>query len=359
MALAALQVRGPFIKLNERYNRVPYPIREIVRWIAWIALAIAIYTLVLLLYGRDPMQAYTSILSSTLGTGYGLSEVIVKMIPITLCALAVAIPARVGLVNVGPEGQLFIGAMTATWITLGFPDWPALLLLPASALAGFAGGAIWAGICGVLRSRNWLNEVFSTMILNYLGALVVSYVVFGPWRDPGSGNYPQSHLFPVAGSLPVLSGSRVTVFLFVAAAAVIAFSFVLAKTRWGLEIRAMGGNPEAARRAGIPVTRYMVLLMIIGGGLAGLAGMGEVAGLQHRLNPGVSSYYGYTGFLVSWLAGHRPALLPVMSFLMAVLASGGDILQITQGLPYAAVTLLMALFLFVVLAARARAVKVQ
>ena len=339
--------------VSERYARVPGPVREVLRWLAWLGVALGAYTLLLLLYGRDPLAAYHDILTTTLMTKYGISEVIVKMIPIVLCALAVTVPARVGLVNVGGEGQLFIGAMTATWATLTFATLPAAFLLPIAAAAGFAGGAAWAGICGLLRAKNWLNEVFSTMILNYLAVLVVGYVVFGPWRDPGSGNYPQSHLFPAAGWLPLLAGTRVTVFVFVAVIALAALIFILAKTRWGLEIRAIGGNPEAARRYGIKITRYLLLMMIIGGGLAGLAGMGEVSGLQHRLNPGVSSYYGYTGFLASWLAGHRPGLIPVMAFVLAVLASGGDILQITQGLPYGAVTVLMALILFVVLAARA------
>jgi general nucleoside transport system permease protein len=335
------------------YQRLPGGVRETLRWLGWLALALAIYTLLLMAYGRDPIQAYSDILSSTLGSTYGISEVLVKMIPIVLCALAVAIPARVGLVNVGAEGQLFIGALAATWGALTFASLPAWLLLPISAVLGFVAAGAWAGICGLLRARGWLNEVFSTMLLNYIAVLVVDYLIFGPWRDPTSSNYPQSRLFPLAGWLPTIADTRVTVFLFVAVAAIALFALVIAYTRWGLEIRAIGGNPEAARRNGVPITRYLVILMIVGGGLAGLAGMGEVAGLHHRLNPGVSSYYGYTGFLVSWLAGHRAALIPVMAFVMAVLASGGDILQITQGLPYGAVTLLMALILFVVLAARA------
>jgi general nucleoside transport system permease protein len=344
---------------KSRYERLPGAVREVLRWLGWIGLALAIYTLLLLVYGRDPLQAYSDILSSTLGTKFGVSEVLVKMIPLVLCGLAVAVPARVGLVNVGGEGQLFMGAMAATWGTLAFASLPAWLLLPVAAGLGFLGGAVWAGICGFLRARNWLNEVFSTMLLNYLAVLIVAYLVFGPWRDPTSANYPQSRLFPTSGWLPTLADTRVTVFLFVAILGVALFAFVLAGTRWGLEIRALGGNPEAARRNGVAVTRYLVILMIIGGGLAGLAGMGEVAGLHHRLNPGVSSSYGYLGFLVSWLAGHRPGLIPVMAFVLAVLASGGDILQITQGLPYAAVTVLMALILFVVLAARARGAKAQ
>jgi general nucleoside transport system permease protein len=339
---------------RRNFGLLPAPVREVVRWIAWIGLALVIYTVLLLIYRTDPVQAYSNIITSTLGTRFGISEVLVRAVPLVLCGLAVAIPARVGLVNVGAEGQLYIGALAATGLTLSLSSLPAILLIPMSAAAGFAGGAAWAGICGFLRSRNWLNEVFSTMLLNYLGVLVVSYFVFGPWRDPTSGNYPQSPLFPTAGWLATLAGTRVTVFIFVAIAATAVFWFVLNRTRWGLEIRSLGGNPEAARRLGVPAARYLVLLMIIGGGLAGLAGMGEVAGLHHRLNLGVSSSFGYTGFLVSWLAGHRPSLIPVMAFVLAVLTSGGNILQITTGLPYAAVTVLMALVLFTVLAARGR-----
>jgi ABC-type uncharacterized transport system, permease component len=340
--------------LMRNFGRIPAPLREVLRWIGWIGLALVIYTALLLAYGRDPVVAYSNILTSTLGTRFGISEVLVKAVPLMLCGIAVAIPARVGLVNVGAEGQLYVGALAATGLTLSLSSLPAVLLIPLSAGAGFAGGAAWAGICGFLRSRNWLNEVFSTMLLNYLAVLLVSYFVFGPWRDPTSANYPQSRLFPNAGWLATLGGTRVTVFIFVAIAAVVVFGFVMNRTRWGLEIRSLGGNPEAARRLGVPVARYLVLLMIIGGGVAGLAGMGEVAGLHHRLNIGVSSSFGYTGFLVSWLAGHRPALIPLMAFVLAVLSSGGNILQITEGLPYAAVTVLMALVLFTVLAGRSR-----
>jgi ABC-type uncharacterized transport system permease subunit len=350
MAHAIAAFRTPWLSV---YQRLPGGVRETLRWLGWLAVALTIYTLLLMAYGRDPIQAYSDILSSTLGSTYGISEVLVKLIPLGLCALAVATPARVGLGNVGAEGQLYFGALAATWGALTFASLPAWLLLPISAVLGFIAAGMWAGLCGLLRAQGWLNEVFSTMLLNYIAVLVVDYLIFGPWRDPTSSNYPQSRLFPLAGWLPTIADTRVTVFLFVAVAAVALFAVVLTYTRWGLEIRAIGGNPEAARRNGVSITRYLVILMIVGGGLAGLAGMGEVAGLHHRLNPGVSSYYGYTGFLVSWLAGHRAALIPVMALVMAVLASGGDILQITQGLPYAAVTLLMALILFVVLAARA------
>ncbi len=327
--------------------------RQFGRWATWTMLAVAVYAVLILSYGKNPLAALHDIFTSTLGSSYGFGEVIVRMIPLVLTAMAVTIPARIGQVNVGGEGQLYAGGLCASWFALTFTSWPAWLLLPAMAVAGFSGGGAWAALAGWLKSRGWLNEVFSTVLLNYIAILAVSALVFGPWRDPTSSNYPQSREFVPAARLPQLFGSRVDVTIFLAVAAVVAFEIVLRKTRWGLEIRAIGGNPNAAARIGVPIRRYIVLAMFIGGGLAGLAGMAQASALQGRLNAGLSPGFAYTGFLVSWLAGHNPRLIIPMSFLLAVLAAGGDILQITQGLPYAVVSVLTGVVMVIVLTGRA------
>jgi general nucleoside transport system permease protein len=335
-------------------REVPAVGAALLKWGGWTALAFGVFALLLLLFGKDPLQAYARIISSTLGSTYGLSEVVVKMIPLVILALAVAVPARIGLINVGAEGQLFIGGLFASWGALTFGALPAWLLLPIMVVLGFIGGGLWAGIAAVLRAKGWLLEVFSTLLMNYLAILLVEVIVFGPWRDPTSGNYPQTRLFPVAGWLPTIAGTRIHLGFIIAIVALLLFQFVLWRTRWGLEMRAIGGNAEAARRNGIPIGWYIVVILVVGGGLAGMAGMAEVSAIQHRLNPGLSAGYGYVAFLVSWLAGHRPWAIVAMAFLLAVLVSGGDILQITQGLPYAAVNILIALILLVVLAGRAQ-----
>ncbi len=329
-------------------------LRPIGSWAIGVSAAFVVFAVVLIAAGKDPIRAYVSVLTSTLGSGYGLSETLLKAIPLTLTALAVAVPARAGLVNVGAEGQLFIGGLGASFVALTLDGLPAPVLLPLMVIAGSLAGAAWGGICGVLRARGWLNEVFSTLLMNYLAILLVQAIVYGPWRDIGSANYPQSAVFVPAAWIPTIAGTRLHFGLMLALVAALAFHLVLARTRWGLEIRAIGGNSEAARRCGIPIGTYYVVLLAIGGGVAGLAGMSEAAGLHHRLSPGLSSGYGFVGFLVSWLAGHRPLLILPMAFLLAVLAAGGDILQITQSVPYAAVNVLMASILFVVLATRAR-----
>jgi simple sugar transport system permease protein len=221
------------------------------------------------------------------------------------------------------------------------------------AVGGMLGGGVWAGIAGFLKARGWLSEVFSTVLMNYIAILGVSALVFGPWRDPTSSNYPQSRELVPAARLPHVGASRVDITIFIALGLIVGFDWLLRRTRWGLEIRAIGGNPYAALRNGVPVSRYILAAMVIGGALAGLAGMGQLSALQFRLNPGLSASFGYMGFLISWLAGHNPRLIVPMTFLLAVLASSGDILQISQGLPSAIVTVLSATLMMIVLLARA------
>jgi simple sugar transport system permease protein len=327
---------------------------DLLRWTGWALVGLAVYTVLILAYGRNPLDAFSEIFTNTLSSRYGFGEVIVKMTPLLLTAIAVTIPARIGQVNVGGEGQLFAGGLCATWVAITFTSWPSWVLLPAMALLGMLGGGGWAALAGWLKARGWLSEVFSTMLFNYIAILAVSFLVYGPWRDPTSSNYPQSREFVDAARLPHVGASRVDITIFVALGAVIAFEWFLRRTRWGLEIRAIGGNPNAAARNGIPVARYIVVAMFVGGAFAGLAGMAQVSALQLRLNPGLSASFGYLGFLISWLAGHNPRLIVPMTFLLAVLASGGDILQITQGLPYALVNVMSALLMVIVLFGRAR-----
>jgi simple sugar transport system permease protein len=320
-----------------------------IRFLGLFGLAFLVFAILLLAFGKNPIKAYVDIFSSTLGSTYGFSEILVKMIPLTLTAVAVAVPSRIWLINVGGEGQLYIGALFATWGALTFNSLPTWILLPLVSVLGFIGGGLWASISGILRAKGWVSETISTLLLNYVAILLVNFFVFGPWKDPESANYPQTAEFVDAATLPAIGGTRVHMgFIFVLAALTL-FYFVLSRTRWGLEMRAIGGNPEAARRNGIPISGYITLLMFIGGGLAGLAGMIEVSAIQGRLRPSLSPGYGFIGFLISWMAGGNPLGIVAAAFLLAVVTAGGDILQMAHGLPGSAVNILNALILFVVL----------
>lgn len=322
----------------------------IVRFGGLMGLALAVFALVLLVFGQNPIRAYGDIFRATLGSSYGFSEVLVKMIPLVLTALAVAIPSRIWLINVGGEGQLFIGALFATWGAINFSTLPAGLLLPLVSSLGFLGGGLWALISGIMRTRGWASETISTLLMNYIAILLVSFFVFGPWKDPESANYPQSAPFPDAAVLPSFFGSRVHLGALLAIVGLCLFYLVMSRTRWGLEMRAMGINQEAARRNGISTSRYILILMFVGGGMAGLAGMGEVSAIHGQLRPSLSPGLGYTGFLISWITMGHPLGIVAAAFLISVITAGGDILQMTQRIPAAANHILMALVLFVVLA---------
>jgi simple sugar transport system permease protein len=311
--------------------------------------AMVCFAIILLLFGKDSLRAYSDIFRQTLGSRYGWSEVLVKLIPLLLCALAVLLPARLGLVNVGGEGQIYMGAWLATWGALSLGDLPRPLALTAVLVLGFIGGGLWAAIPAYLRAKGWLNEVISTLLLNYVAIQFVNYFIFGAWRDPESANFPQTVRFADAFLLPQFGGTRVHLLLPLGLLAAVLIFFLLRYTHWGYAMRAIGGNPEAALRHGFPITRYLILSMIIAGGLAGLAGVGEVMAIQGRLRPAFSPGYGYVGFLISWLAGHSPFAAIGMAFLLAVIALGGDTLQITQNVPFSTVNILMALILFIVL----------
>jgi simple sugar transport system permease protein len=329
-----------------RHKRVA----AVIRFGGLFGLALAVFAVVLLVFGQNPLRAYVDIFRSTLGSFYGFSEVLVKMIPLVLTALAVAIPSRIWLINVGGEGQLFIGALFATWGAIHFSYLSAWLLLPLISILGLLGGGLWALISGFMRAKGWASETISTLLMNYVAILLVNFFVFGPWKDPESANYPQSAPFPHAAILPSFFGSRVHLGALLAIAGLLLFYFVMSRTRWGLEMRAIGINQEAARRSGISTYRYILLLMFIGGGMAGLAGMGEVSAIHGQLRPSLSPGLGYAGFLISWITMGSPLGIVAAAFLISIITAGGDILQMTHRIPAAAIHILMALVLFVVLA---------
>jgi len=313
--------------------------------------ALALFALLLLIDGKDPLRAYRDTLRSV-ASSYGFSELLVRITPLLLTALAVALPARLGLINVGGEGQLYMGACMATAGALHCASLPAWQLLPLMTALGFAGGALWALAPGIMRAARVVNETISTLLLNYIAPLIVSYFVFGPWRSSDSASYPQSPAFVDAARLPSLFGTRMHPGLFYGFICLAIYGFVMRRTRWGLEMRAIGGNSEASARLGIPVSGYMITAMAVAGGIAGVAGMAEVSAIQGRLVANLSPGYGYMGFLVAWLAGRSIVGIPVMAFLFAVVSSMGDVLQITQRVPYAVVNLLMAVILLIVLGQR-------
>ena len=318
------------------------------RYTFMIALAFLLFGFILVLSGNDPIQSYKDIFASTFGSVYGFSEVLLAMIPMLITALAVALPSRVGLINVGGEGQLYIGAAFATWGALTFQNLPAWLLLPLMILLGMLGGALWAFIPGYLKAIGLVNETITTLLLNSVAPKIVGFLIFGYWHS--AMDTVKTANFVPAARLPTFFGTRIHLGLVLALVILVLFWFIMKYTRWGLEMRAIGGNPQAARRNGIPLKKYLITVMCIGGAIAGLAGMSQVSGFYGVLLLNFSIGLGFMGFLICWLAGGEPIGILLMSFVVAIITTGGNMLQLTRDLPYAVINILLAFTLFVVLA---------
>jgi len=220
-----------------------------------------LFGIILVISGKDPIQSYKDILTSTLGSPYGFSEVIVTMTPMLITALAVALPSRIGLINVGGEGQLYMGACLATWGAIAFDDSPAWVLLPLMLVLGMLGGALWAFMPGYLKSLGLVNETITTLLLNSVAPKIVAFFVFGFWHSPMDTNKTPN--FVPAARLPTFFGSRIDLSFILALVLLAVFWFVMKYTRWGLEMRAIGGNPQAAKRNGLPLNHYCVVIMCL------------------------------------------------------------------------------------------------
>ncbi|MBA7662289.1 putative riboflavin import permease protein RfuC [subsurface metagenome] len=336
---------NPITKSNQLFQKL---LNHAARYILMILMVLLLFGIILLISGKDPIQSFKDIFISTLGSRYGFSEVIVAMTPILITALAVALPSRIGLINVGGEGQLYMGACLATWGALTFNTWPSWALIPLMILLGMIGGGLWAFIPGYLKSLGLANETITTLLLNSVAPKIVAFFVFGFWHSPMDTNKTPN--FVPAARLPNFFNSRVDLSFFLAVVLLAIFWFVMRYTRWGLEMRAIGGNPHAAKRNGLPLNKYWITVMCLGGALAGLAGMAQVSGYYGVLLVNFSRGLGYMGFLISWLSFGDPIGVLVTSFVVSIIVSGGNLLQLTRGIPFAVVNILLACTLFVVLA---------
>jgi simple sugar transport system permease protein len=304
-----------------------------------------------LLAGANPLTAYAVMIEGAFGSPYSLSEVLVKAIPLMLSGLAVAVAARILVWNVGAEGQLVLGGMGAALVALFLRGHiPAPLLVPAVILAGFLGGGLWAAIPGWLKARLGVNEILTSLMLNYVAIYWMEHLYFGPWRDPMGMGFPGTAMFPDGARLLRIPGTRIHLGIALAVIAAALLALLLARTRWGYELRVTGENPEAARYAGMNLSRNILWVMVLSGGLAGLAGMAETAGIHYRLQQGLAVGYGYAGIIVAWLARLHPAGVLGVAVLLASLLVGGDALQAELKLPSSVGLVLEGTILFAVMA---------
>lgn len=300
--------------------------------------------------GVDPLAMYADMVRS-LADPAQAQTVLVRASVLVLAALAVAVPARAGLLNVGGEGQIVIGAVCAAGVGLVTDQrLPGPVVLTLMIVAAMVGGAAWAGIAAGLRLTVKVNEAITTLLMNFIAIDIMLLLIYDPWKDASGFGQPASRPLEDTARLPLfVPGGTLNTGIVVAGIALVAIWWLMSRTGWGFRLRVVGGNPEAARRAGLRVGTLLVTSMLVGGALAGLAGLVHFAGTEFKLRPGMTANFGYVGFLASWLALHRPLRVASAALLLAAIAMAGDSLQIDANLPAASVNVLMAMVLLVVL----------
>ena len=336
------------INLPVHPERLPHAAQVAIRWIVALLGAVVIFGAVIAAKGVNPIAAYQEMFSAMFRSGSSVST-LSKATPIVLAALAVAVPARAGLINVGGEGQLVLGGVAAAGVVIWFGDTiPSGALLVIMFVAAAVAGALWAGIAGGLREGLGINEAVTTLLLNYVAIDLMGFLIYDSWKDTAGSGQPLTAAIPVELRLPLIGTTGLHAGVVIAVIATAVVWAVLRYTTWGFRLRVVGGNPEAARRAGYKVGSLMLGAMLVGGALAGLGGFTQLAGTEFKLRPGFLLQYGYIGFLASWLARHHPVRVAIAAVVLAALTIAGDSLQLDSGLPAASVNILMALVLLAV-----------
>lgn len=317
-----------------------------------IAAALAVVAVMIAAAGLDPLAAYKALLAGSVGSVNGVSETLVRATPLILIGLGIAVAFRGGMWNIGGEGQFYLGALGAALVGIYLPPMPAALHVLLALLSGFVLGGLWAAIPGYLRVKRGANEIVVTIMMNYLAAFLISFLVAGPMKD-NTRLIPVPQTVPIADSavLPrLIPQTRAHAGFIVAVVAAAVVWFVLERTALGFSIKATGENPDAASYGGINIAMTGTLAMILSGGLAGIAGMSEVAGVHRYLLEGISPGYGYLAIAVALFGGLNPPGVVLSALFFGALMVGADAMQRAVGVPVATIYLLQGLVVIFVLA---------
>ncbi len=339
---------------NKNRLSLPYTIqiesRLIVppRWYPWavsagaILIALIIGGILIALVGGNPFASYAHIARASFGSLGVFSDTLVKATPLILAGLACSIAFRMRLWNIGAEGQFYLGAFGASAVVLVplLPETTApWIFILVMVFAGLLMGALWGFVPGFLKARYNVNEIISTLMMNYIAVQWNNFFIYAIWTE---GGFQMSRVFPrnawlprltdYAADIPIFRGLTAHFGLVLALLAVIVVWFFVYRSRWGYEIRLIGDNPNAAKYAGINIRRNTILVMMVSGALAGLAGMSEITGVVHRLQGAISPGYGFTGIIVAWLAKLNPLAVVLVSILFGALILAGREIQ-PSGIP--------------------------
>jgi len=285
--------------------------------------------------GVNPLYGYSELLYGALGNKLAITETFVLFAPLLLCGLAVALAFTCKFWNIGAEGQLYSGGLFASLFAVYATSIPSILAIPVMLLVGFLGGAGWAAIPAILKVKLKVDEVVTTLLGNWVMTYAVEAILFGPWKNPVTG-WHESPVISDTTRFPILiAGSRFHFGIILALLVAVAFYVIIKKTKWGFELLGIGGNQTASYAAGINVPIQIILAAIVSGGIAGLAGVGQVAGIEFHMKTDLSPGYGYTGVVIAMVGGLAPIGVVLASLLMAVVTQGTQAMNRTTGVPWA------------------------
>ena len=315
------------------------------------ALTLGCGSLLFIALGLDPLLTLRTLLIDPVKDLYGVGELLVKALPILLCALGLAVAYQARIWNIGAEGQLLMGALAGSAVAVNIIDMESRWALVMVLSAGTFAGAAWAGLTAWLRTQFNANEILTSIMLNYIALNLLLYFVHGPLKDPAGFNFPESAMFGDASRLPlVFADSRLHAGLYFALLALVAVWVLLQRSFVGFQIKVLGLDKRAAGFVGFSEKSLVWFALLISGALAGLAGVGEVAGPIGQLVPAVSPGYGYAAITVAFLGRLNPIGIVFSSLLMALLYLGGENAQMNLNLPQAITQLFQGMMLFFLLA---------
>lgn len=310
-----------------------------------LVFALLVGALLLAVSGDPVLDVYERMWQRSLGSRDTWSVTINRAVPLALAGLAVSIAARMGLWNIGAEGQILFGATAATFIGRLFPDWPGPLLIVAMLLAGAIGGALWALGPAVARAEIGVSEIITTLMLTEVAVRLITYLEQGPWKDPEAFGFPNITERPAQAELGDI-WDRVHIGVLIAIAVIAGFAWFLNRSVWGYELRIAGSSHGAATYAGISMRRKVLGVLLLSGAVAGFAGAIELTGTAVRLNVQISNGYGFAGIIVAALALMRPVGIAFVALAFGAVQVGGQSIQTSLGVSPAVATILQALILF-------------
>jgi simple sugar transport system permease protein len=313
---------------------------------------LAVGAVILLIGNHSVTGAYQAMWQASFGTSTGFDQTLVQATPLVLTGLAVTVALRMNIWNIGGEGQMALGAIGATFVAFHLKHTSSLPLLLLMFAGGTAAAAGWALIAAIPRAVIGLNEIITTLFLNYIGLLLLSGLINGPWKDPTVVGFAYSKPLPNQSALPMIGSSGVSVGLYISLGIALLIWWLLDRTRYGFSLRIVGGNVRAAEYLRIGVRRRIVLALLLSGALAGIAGVIQLGTQSGRLQEGLTNNYGYVGILVAFLARRQVIPTVIVALLFAGLLNGGDALQST-GIPSSIAQIVQAIIIIFVLAGEA------